>query len=90
VEVGSGGVAGLAREVYGLGGGGELTQAEMEEREEFETRLKRSLGVVGVVERAREEGMVDGAADVDEGPRRSSRRAAEDTSDEEDEDSDSD
>ncbi|OQD69979.1 hypothetical protein PENDEC_c028G00631 [Penicillium decumbens] len=49
IEVGTGGVSGLVREVYGIGG------EETEERAEFETRLKRSLGIVGVGERAREE-----------------------------------
>lgn len=46
VEVGWGGVAGLVREVYGLGGGLEdLTPAEREERGEFEARLRGVLGL---------------------------------------------
>lgn len=92
IEVGTGGVSGLAREVYGLAGGGELTRAEENEREEFETRLKRSLGVA---EMAREEGeeeqaRVNGEEQrQSEGPRRSSRRAAaSDSSEEESSDSD--
>ncbi|KAJ5670335.1 uncharacterized protein N7477_005698 [Penicillium maclennaniae] len=49
IEVGSGGVAGLAREVYGLAEG-------TEESEEFEVKLRRSLGIGGdVTERRREE-----------------------------------
>ncbi|KAJ5364317.1 uncharacterized protein N7496_010030 [Penicillium cataractarum] len=61
VEVGSSGVAGLVREVYGRGrdsgggGGGaagenDLTQMEREMRAEFEARLRRSLGISGVRE----------------------------------------
>lgn len=59
VEVGAKGVAGLVREVYGRGGdanprygdgdedvlGGEMMQMEEEEREAFEGRLRRSLGI---------------------------------------------
>jgi hypothetical protein len=65
VEVGTNGVAGLVREVYGRGEGtpkasgrvpgygdgdedvlgGEMTQMEEEEREAFEGRLRRSLGI---------------------------------------------
>lgn len=65
VEVGTKGVAGLVREVYGRGVGdanangrvpgygdgdedvlgGEMTQIEEEEREAFEGRLRRSLGI---------------------------------------------
>ncbi|KAJ5157446.1 uncharacterized protein N7482_008546 [Penicillium canariense] len=93
MEVGSGGVAGLVREVYGRGvqdadGNGEtLTRAEREEREEFEVRLRRSLGIVGVRDTGATEeepsangpGMAEGRASAharqSEGPRRSSRRA---------------
>lgn len=93
IEVGTSGVSGLAREVYGFAGGGELTRAEENEREEFETRLKRSLGIA---EMAREEGEEGEEARVNgeeqrqsEGPRRSSRRAAaSDSSEEESSDSD--
>ena len=101
VEVGSSGVAGLVREVYGHGeGDGDLTQAEREKREEFEVRLKRSLGIVDVREAIRE-------ADQDEQPRsrishdegegssrngrrRSLRHAAPAADDEDDEDEDDD
>ncbi|KAJ5585186.1 uncharacterized protein N7459_004986 [Penicillium hispanicum] len=104
VEVGSSGVAGLVREVYGRAeGDGELTQAEREEREEFEVRLRRSLGIVNVRQAGRETEQetpsngqneeVDGRRS--EGPRRSSRHAAvaaeeedEDDDDEEEEESD--
>ena len=55
VEVGSGGVAELAREVYGLAEG-------TEEREEFEVKLRRSLGIVGDVERRGEEEEVEDRA----------------------------
>lgn len=62
VEVGSSGVAGLVREVYGRGrgagaGAGEegSTQLEREMRAEFEERLRRSLGIVGVREHEEEE-----------------------------------
>lgn len=43
VEVGSGGVAGLARSVYGVVGA--------TDEAEFEAKLRRSLGIGGVVER---------------------------------------
>lgn len=97
VEVGSSGVAGLVREVYGRGrdsganGEDESTQIEREMRADFEARLRRSLGIVGVQE---EEGGEDderreelrvanghGAGDAArtaapiQEPRRSSRRA---------------
>jgi hypothetical protein len=56
VEVGSSGVAGLVREVYGRGrdsganGEDDSTQMEREMRADFEARLRRSLGIVGVQE----------------------------------------
>lgn len=62
VEVGSSGVAGLVREVYGRGRGAGAgaeeegsTQLEREMRAEFEERLRRSLGIVGVREHEEEE-----------------------------------
>ncbi|KAJ5195043.1 uncharacterized protein N7498_008481 [Penicillium cinerascens] len=96
IEVGTSGVSGLAREVYGFSGGGELTRAEQNEREEFETRLKRSLGIAemtregGEEEEEEEEARVNGEERrQSEGPRRSSRRAAaSDSSEEESSDSD--
>lgn len=90
IEVGSRGVAGLVREVYGRGGGlDDLTPAEREEREEFEARLKRSLGVTGTQVEARgspANGNGEGSSSV---PRRTSRRGrGGDSEDEEEEDSD--
>jgi hypothetical protein len=66
IEVGSSGVAGLVREVYGRGRGagagaenedGEngSTQLDREMRTEFEARLRQSLGIVGVREQEEEE-----------------------------------
>lgn len=64
IEVGSSGVAGLVREVYGRGRGagasavnGEdgSTQIDREMRAEFEARLRQSLGIVGVREQDEEE-----------------------------------
>lgn len=91
VEVGSGGVAGLVREVYGRGGGLEdLTPAEREEREEFEARLKRSLGVTGPQgtqgSRAAKSQGNTANGEGSSGPRRASRRANGGDSEEEDED----
>ncbi|KAJ5141963.1 uncharacterized protein N7443_006678 [Penicillium atrosanguineum] len=94
VEVGSGGVAGLAREVYGLRDG-------TEGREEFEAKLRRSLGIVGVMERREEEEVEDRAngtgAGVEDGGEervatRRSRRVEQESSssEEEEEGSDSD
>lgn len=87
VEVGAGGVSGLAREVYGCGGGdGDLTAAEREEREEFEARLRRSLGMGEVAEQRREaeEAQANGHVEREEEQRRrSSRRAAAEESEEE-------
>lgn len=88
VEVGAGGVSGLAREVYGCGGGdGDLTATEREEREEFEARLRRSLGIGGVAERTREaeEAQANGHGEGERERRRSSRRGAADESEEESE-----
>lgn len=97
VEVGSGGVAGLAREVYGYGLGsiGEegLTVEERKERDEFEARLRRSLGITAVREEDEERderaNEIRNAAGVS---RRSSRRANahEEESEEEEDDHDSD
>ncbi|KAJ5763994.1 hypothetical protein N7533_002675 [Penicillium manginii] len=110
VEVGTNGVAGLVREVYGRGEGtpkasgrvpgygdgdedvlgGEMTQMEEEEREAFEGRLRRSLGIrerPGQTQEAGSSGQrgrgggeeVEADADADarrrEGPRRSRRSA---------------
>ncbi len=58
MEVGSGGAAGLVREVYGRGRGsreGGSTQAEREPRADFEARLRRSLGIAAVREEEQEE-----------------------------------
>ena len=80
VEVGVAGVGGLVREVYGFGlegteeGGGN----NREDKEEFEKRLKRSLGI-REVRREREEDNPEGA-----GSSRMGRRAY----DEDDEDDD--
>ncbi|KAJ5208243.1 hypothetical protein N7449_002622 [Penicillium cf. viridicatum] len=84
IEVGTSGVAGLVRTVYGKDEGDHagLTQLQREDLEDFEGKLGRSLGVDPVPVRA---GGLDGASDVDgngEGreaprssePRRSSRR----------------
>ncbi|KAJ5085352.1 hypothetical protein N7532_010123 [Penicillium argentinense] len=83
IEVGSRGVAGLVREVFGWGesrsgdygdGAAGLTQVEQEEKDIFEDQLKRSLGI-----RDRD-GRVSGEAvsaqreeEASEGPRRSGR-----------------
>jgi DNA-binding PadR family transcriptional regulator len=92
VEVGSGGVAGLTRSVYGVAG--------TTDEAEFEAKLRRSLGIVGVVEREREED--DGVNDAGAGAgtefhdgeerveiRRSRRGEREESSSGEEEDSDS-
>lgn len=64
IEVGSSGVAGLVREVYGRGRGAGAsavnaedgsTQIDREMRAEFEARLRQSLGIVGVREQDEEE-----------------------------------
>ncbi|OOQ82206.1 hypothetical protein PEBR_39925 [Penicillium brasilianum] len=61
VEVGTSGVAGLVREVYGRGrdsganGEDDSTQIEREMRADFEARLRRSLGIAGVQEEEEEE-----------------------------------
>ncbi|KAJ5615520.1 hypothetical protein N7537_000634 [Penicillium hordei] len=83
IEVGTSGVAGLVRTVYGkdVGDHAGLTQLQREDLEDFEGKLGRSLGVDPVPIRA---GGLDSASDVDgngEGreapqssePRRSSR-----------------
>lgn len=95
VEVGTAGVAGLVREVYGRNiDEGDLTSAEKEEKEEFENRLRRSLGILGVQqplegdEDARSNGVrEDGERQRTRASRRTSRRA-EEPEDDEDEDSD--
>lgn len=97
VEVGTSGVAGLVRTVYGKDGGDHagLTQLQREDLEDFEGKLGRSLGIDPVPVRA---GGLDGAGDVDgngEGhevprssePRRSSRRGPTQEEEEEEEDS---
>ncbi|OKO93904.1 Non-structural maintenance of chromosome element 3 [Penicillium subrubescens] len=62
IEVGSSGVAGLVREVYGRGPGAGAengddgsTELDREGRAEFEARLRQSLGIVGVREQDEEE-----------------------------------
>lgn len=91
VEVGSAGVAGLVREVYGYGrvNGGDQSQIDSEEREMFEARLSRSLGITNLGERTNDgedrPGSGERAGPVE--PRRSSRRAAQEE-EEEDEDED--
>ncbi|OQE14540.1 hypothetical protein PENFLA_c037G08346 [Penicillium flavigenum] len=102
IEVGTSGVAGLVRTVYGKEKGDHegLTQLQREELEDFEGKLGRSLGIEPAPVRANG---VDGPSDVGDarvngsaedreapessGPRRSSRRAP--TQEEEEEDSDS-
>lgn len=84
IEVGTSGVAGLVRTVYGKDGGDHagLTQLQREDLEDFEGKLGRSLGIDPVPVQA---GGLDGAGDVDgdgeereaprsSEPRRSSRR----------------
>lgn len=87
VEVGSTGVAGLVREVYGHGilGVEELAGVEREEREEFEARLKRSLGVTGASSAREEGGAVNGEGGSG-GRRRGSRRGNAGDLEEEDDD----
>ena len=89
IEVGSGGVAGLVREVYGHGEDGsdaQPTQGEREIRQEFEMRLRRSLGIVDVRDNATEgdeepQSQVNGHQEEQRSRRsRSSRRAAADAS----------
>ncbi|KAJ5500448.1 hypothetical protein LT330_002101 [Penicillium expansum] len=93
IEVGTSGVAGLVRTVYGKEKGDHagLTQLQKEELEDFEGKLGRSLGIEPATVQA---SGVDGASDVDgdarvngdeeereaprsSGPRRSSRRTQE-------------
>jgi hypothetical protein len=99
IEVGTGGVAGLVRTVYGKNHSDHegLTQLQREDLEDFETKLGRSLGIETATVRANG---ADGTSDVDgdarvngneetprsSGPRRSSRRGP---TPEEEEDSDS-
>ncbi|KAJ5162951.1 MAGE protein [Penicillium coprophilum] len=102
IEVGTGGVAGLVRTVYGKNQDDHesLTQLQREDLEDFEAKLGRSLGIEPATIRA---SGVDNASDADgdvqghgsgetnevprsSGPRRSSRR---DANQEEEEDSDS-
>ncbi|KAB8261699.1 MAGE-domain-containing protein [Aspergillus pseudonomiae] len=87
MEVGAAGVAGLVREVYGGGNG------TAEQREDFEGRLARSLGMKLPEPREEEEEQQDGDAE-EEGPRerqtRSRRRAEDEEDEDEDEDEDSD
>lgn len=89
IEVGTSGVAGLVRTVYGKNSDhAGLTQLQMEDLEDFEGKLGRSLGIEPAT--VQDSGM-DGATDVDgdarvngngeereaprsSGPRRSSRR----------------
>ncbi|KAJ5709994.1 hypothetical protein N7493_009586 [Penicillium malachiteum] len=98
IEVGSGGVAALAREVYGYGPGSKqtrgrnededdddsgesesLSQIQREDRQQFEVRLRRTLGLPEFREEQTQRNDGDRASD---GPRRSSRRAAADESEE--------
>lgn len=100
VEVGTSGVAGLVRNVYGRDDRhGESTQAEREEAEEFELRLSRSLGITdfkqemrGAGPETQSNGQNSHQEDIpggrSRGPRRSSRHAgpaAEEEDDEEEE-----
>ncbi|KAJ6187039.1 hypothetical protein N7519_001947 [Penicillium mononematosum] len=104
IEVGTSGVAGLVRTVYGKEQGDHagLTQFQREELEDFEGKLGRSLGIEPAPVRANG---VDGASDVGDarvngsaedgeapqssGPRRSSRRAPTQEEEEEEEEEDS-
>lgn len=99
VEVGTTGVAGLVREVYGYGrvnGHGEEIQGDPDGQEVFEARLSRSLGIANVGERAngdedgRQGQQETGARAGPVEPRRSSRRAAQEEDDEDDEDDEAD
>ena len=103
IEVGTSGVAGLVRTVYGKEKGDHegLTHLQREELEDFEGKLGRSLGIEPAPVRANG---VDGASDVGDarvsgsaedreapqssGPRRSSRRAPTQEEEEEEEDDD--
>ena len=100
VEVGTGSVADLVREVYGYGHG-TATSGDQEgssqfpgARQEFETRLRRTLGMPEPrerVEQTEEPQAESSARRGSAGPRRSSRRAAQSESeDDEDEDEDED
>ncbi|KGO76806.1 MAGE protein [Penicillium italicum] len=101
IEVGTSGVAGLVRTVYGKEKGDHagLTQLQKEDLEDFEGKLGRSLGIDPVTVRA---SGVDVASDVDgdarvnrdaeereaprsSGPRRSSRRGPTQEEEEEEE-----
>lgn len=102
VEVGTTGVAGLVREVYGHGrvngrGDGQATHGDADAGEDFEARLRRSLGIVGGVERTHEseEAQPNGPRQEAERrrqsePRRSSRRGAREESEEEESEEESD
>ncbi|KAJ5172195.1 hypothetical protein N7492_004788 [Penicillium capsulatum] len=95
IEVGTTGVAGLVREVYGFGrvNADEDTQVDPEERELFEQRLNRSLGLPAG---ARSNGSPD-AQQPQQGsaerarpaePRRSSRRGRQESESEDESESD--
>lgn len=115
VEVGSSGVAGLVREVYGYGpeaprangntnGTGDgsddegPTEAQRQVKRDFEARLRRTLGMPALSERAEQteeppsRSQANGHREEEEqGPRRISRRAApaeEESEEEEEEESD--
>jgi hypothetical protein len=89
VEIGSSGVAGLVREVYGHGPGAPGTnggeegsdnegaeQMSREVKRAFEVRLRRTLGMPALRERTEqtEEPQGNGHREEEQGPRRSSRR----------------
>ncbi|KAL5336483.1 MAGE family-domain-containing protein [Aspergillus crustosus] len=89
VEVGARGVAGLVREVYGrpaVAEGDDITPAEREKIQEFESRLARSLGFTQKQSRERDSG-----EEGEPGPsrqRRPRRGQEEEESESEEEDSD--
>lgn len=78
MEVGERGVAGLVREVYGrTSGGDDMTVAQREQMEEFESRLSRSLGLKIESTRSQE----DGLGESSQGGRQSRRNEDEDSDD---------
>lgn len=78
MEIGERGVAGLVREVYGrTSGGDDMTVAQREQMEEFESRLSRSLGLKIESTRSQE----DGLGESSQGGRQSRRNEDEDSDD---------
>lgn len=98
IEVGMNGVAGLVREVYGRPNPDAAvnenddgpTAAERAQMEDFERRLRRSLGITERVRERNGGGDEDGANgdDADEGRRRRTRHSRRHDDDEEEEEYD--